>query len=110
MAVRQFPRQIWQISEKLQHSGLRFPRIAKFEVSTVEVAIFVSLIAIVAAGLGIAGYFGHKAELRRTEQFAQIAGEMGFEFDPVATFAGAGAFAGLPLFSKGHSKKSKNLL
>lgn len=75
-----------------------------------EVAIIVTALVIVAAVLAIAGYFSHKAELRRTEQFGQLASEMGFEFDPVATSAASAAFAGLPLFSKGHSKKSKNLL
>ena len=51
----------------------------------------------------------HKAEKRRTEQIAQIAAEMGFSFDAAGSITSAAA-GNLPVFGKGHSKKSKNVM
>src|SRR5262245_31041843 len=73
-----------------------------------EIALVVGVIVVVASIAIGAAYVGHKAEKQRTEKFAQVAAEMGFEFEPVSPTWNQ--FGSLPLFSRGHSKKAKNVL
>jgi hypothetical protein len=73
-----------------------------------EFAVIGAVIVVVAGIVIGLAYAGHKAEKQRTEKFAQVAAEMGFDFEPVSPTWNQ--FGSLPLFSRGHSKKARNVL
>ena len=51
-----------------------------------------------------------KAEKKRTEQLSQLAAEMGFSFEASGDALLAEGLGRLPLFNRGHSRKTKNVL
>jgi hypothetical protein len=75
-----------------------------------EPYLIAGLVVVVAAIVISAALVSHKAEKQRTERIAQLASDMGFEFAPVAGTAFVTTLGDLPLFSKGHSQKTKNVM
>jgi hypothetical protein len=71
--------------------------------------IGISLSVVIAIGIIIA-VVSHKLEKKRTEQLAQVAAEMGFTFEPAGDALLASGLGTLPLFNRGHSRKTKNVL
>lgn len=75
-----------------------------------EPLLIVAAIVGVVLIAGTGAILVHKAEQRRTEQIAQIAYEMGFEFEPDAASNLVSGMGSLPVFNKGHSKKTRNVM
>jgi hypothetical protein len=58
----------------------------------------------------VIGYFGHRAEVKRTEALRQTADDMGFEFQPHPGIGVLARYPGFNLFSQGRSQNVWNLL
>jgi hypothetical protein len=59
---------------------------------------------------GVLAYMSYLAEKKRTEEWARVAEEMGFQFNASPDTGILGRFPGFHLFSQGHSKYVRNLL
>ena len=68
------------------------------------------LIIDVVAVVGAIMFAAHKLEQARREKLKAVAGEMGLEFHPHGDPAVQNAIGQLRLFSKGHSRKTQNML
>jgi hypothetical protein len=68
---------------------------------------------LVIATLALVGgliFFGLQAEKKRTEALAAAAPMMGFSFQPEIALDLLKGFGDLPLYSRGHARKAKNLM
>jgi hypothetical protein len=74
------------------------------------VLIVVSIIVIVGGIVIVAVIAERRAEKKRTEQLSQLAAEMAFSFEPSGDALLAVGLGRLPLFNRGHSRKTKNVL
>lgn len=69
--------------------------------------IFIVVVLLVIA---VVAYIGHGMEKKRTEEYARIAQELGFDFSPKGDAALLETLGGHHLFSQGHSRKLWNLM
>jgi hypothetical protein len=68
------------------------------------------LIALVAAGIGLAIYLSHLAAQKRREALAALAEELGWHFDPSVDRGHDDEYAHFEIFRKGHSRVAYNTL
>ena len=71
------------------------------------IALSVGTIAVL---IGLIIYLAHRAEMKRTEAFQQVAQDLGLPFLPTGDASLIDQLGCLHLFSRGHSKKIRNML
>ena len=70
----------------------------------------VPLVVLIGGIVVISVIVSNKMEKQRTDQLSRIAEEMGFSFEPDGAAVLTTGLSGLPVFNKGHSKKTKNVM
>ena len=75
-----------------------------------DTVIIVSIVVVVLGIVVVSLVVNRHLEKKRTEQMSVAAQELGFSFEGDATAMLATDVAGLPLFSRGHSKKARNAM
>jgi hypothetical protein len=73
-------------------------------------ALLILAIIIVAALVGVAAYFAHKAAEKRRQELAALAASLGWSFDPARDSSHDKRYGQFEVFRRGHSRAAYNTL